>query len=58
MVRSWTGNSAKLADCIRYIADHGLEVDKLFTDRWTFDQAEEAYKSFDKQAGGKGVFIN
>lgn len=58
IVGSWTVNSAKLADCIRFVADHGLEVDKLFTDRWTFDQADEAYKAFDKQAAGKGVFLN
>ena len=58
IVGSWTINSADQGDCVRFIADHGLEVDKLFTDRWTLDQAEEAYKSFDKQAGGKGVFIN
>ena len=57
IVGSWTVNSAKLADCIRFVADHGLEVDKLFTDRWTLDQAEEAYKAFDKQAAGKGVFV-
>lgn len=58
IVGSWTVNSAKLADCIRFVADNGLAVDKLFTDRWTFDQAEEAYTSFDKQAAGKGVFLN
>ena len=58
IVGSWTVNSSKLADCIRFIADHGLEVDRLFTDRWTFTQAEEAYRSFDKQAAGKGVFVN
>lgn len=58
IVGSWTVNSAKLADCIRFIADHGLEVDRLFTDTWTFEQAEEAYKAFDKQASGKGVFLN
>lgn len=58
IVGSWTVNSAKLADCIRFIADHGLEVDKLFTDVWKFEQAEEAYKAFDKQASGKGVFLN
>ena len=55
---SWTINSAAQADCVRFIADHGLEVDKLFTDRWTLDQAEEAYTAFDKQAAGKGVFVN
>ena len=58
IVGSWTINSADQGDCVRFIADHGLDVDKLFTDRWTLDQAEEAYKSFDKQAAGKGVFIN
>ena len=58
IVGSWTVNSAKLADCIRFIADHGLEVDKLFTDRWTLDQADEAYTAFDKQAACKGVFLN
>ena len=55
---SWTVNSADQSACVRFIADHGLEVDKLFTDRWTFDQADAAYKAFDKQAAGKGVFVN
>ena len=58
IVGSWTVNSAKLADCIRFVADRGLEVDRLFTDRYTFDQADEAYQAFDKQAAGKGVFVN
>ena len=39
------------------LADHGLDVDKLFTDRWELGQAEEAYRLFDGQAGGKGVFL-
>ena len=58
IVGSWTLSSAALVDCVRFIADHGIEVDKLFTDRWKLDEAEEAYKAFDKQAGGKGVFVN
>jgi hypothetical protein len=32
-------------------------VDALFTNRWTLDQADEAYKLFDKQSDGKGVFL-
>jgi threonine dehydrogenase-like Zn-dependent dehydrogenase len=32
-------------------------VDKLFTHRWTLDKADEAYKLFDKQSDGKGVFL-
>lgn len=58
IVGSWTVNSADMADCVRFVADHGVEVDELFTDSWTFDQAKEAYQSFDKQASGKGVFLN
>ena len=58
IVGSWTINSADQSDCVRFIADHGVAVDNLFTDQWRLDQAEEAYRSFDKQAAGKGVFIN
>ena len=54
---SWTTSSTGLADCARFIADRGLPVDDLFTDRWTLDQAEEAYRVFDAQASGKAVFI-
>ena len=58
IVGSWTVNSADMGDCVRFVADHGVEVDELFTDTWTLDQAREAYESFDKQASGKGVFLN
>ena len=30
---------------------------RLFTHRWKLDQAEEAYKLFDTQTTGKGVFL-
>jgi hypothetical protein len=29
----------------------------LFTHRWRLDQAEEAYRVFDRQTSGKGVFL-
>ena len=32
------------------------QVDKLFTDHWKLEQAEQAYRLFDGQAGGKGVW--
>lgn len=57
VIGSYTTSITGMKDCARFIADHGVEVDRLFTDKWTLDQAEEAYKSFDKQAGGKGVFV-
>ena len=55
---SWTFTAAGQADCTRFVATHGVEVDELFTDRWRLDQAEEAYRVFDSQAGGKAVFIS
>lgn len=57
IVGSWTVNSADMADCVRFVADHGVDVDALFTDEWRLEQAKEAYESFDKQASGKGVFL-
>ena len=54
---SWTTSSTGLADCARFIADRGLPVDELFTDRWTLEQAAEAYRVFDQQAAGKAVFV-
>ena len=44
------------ADCARYVVERGLDIDGLFTDRWTLDQAGEAYRLFDAQATGKGWF--
>lgn len=57
IVGSWTFSKVGQADCAAFIADHGLAVDRLFTDRWRLEQAEEAYRDFDRQAGGKAVFV-
>ena len=34
-----------------------IDVEHLFTDRWQLPQAEEAYRVFDQQTSGKGVFL-
>ncbi len=57
IVGSWTTSNVGQAECARFIADRGLPVDNLFTDRWTLDQADEAYRVFDAQASGKAVFL-
>lgn len=44
-------------ECAEFIVERGLNVDRLFTDRWHLDQAEQAYKHFDQQSSGKGVFV-
>ena len=55
LIGSWTFSSVGQAECARYIADRRIDVDRLFTHRWTLDQAEEAYRLFDRQSDGKGV---
>ena len=57
IIGSYTFSEVGMKNCAHFIADHGVEVDRLFTDHWKLDQAAEAYAAFDKQAGGKGVFI-
>lgn len=54
---SWTFSITGMRECAWFIADHGVAVDDIFSDRWSLDQAETAYREFDKQAGGKGVFL-
>jgi threonine dehydrogenase-like Zn-dependent dehydrogenase len=55
LIGSWTFSTIGQADCARFVADRGLDLDRLFTDRWLLDQAEEAYRLFDQQRSGKGV---
>ncbi len=55
LMGSWTFSTVGQADCARYIADRGIDIDRLFTHHWKLDQAEEAYKLFDAQTSGKGV---
>lgn len=57
IIGSYTFSEVGMKDCAYFIADHGVEVDRLFSDQWALDDAEKAYSEFDKQAGGKGVFV-
>jgi threonine dehydrogenase-like Zn-dependent dehydrogenase len=57
IVASWTFSTVGQADCARFVADRNIPVDRLFTHRFTLDQAEEAYRLFDTQTTGKGVFV-
>jgi threonine dehydrogenase-like Zn-dependent dehydrogenase len=56
-VGSWTFSKNGQADCAEFIADRKIDVDALFTHEFTLDQAEDAYKLFDSQTTGKGVFL-
>ncbi|MFZ1920407.1 MAG: zinc-binding dehydrogenase [Xanthobacteraceae bacterium] len=57
IVGSWTFSTTGQADCARFVADHKIDVDRLFTERWQLVQADEAYRLFDQQTSGKGVFV-
>ncbi len=57
VIGSWTFSSVIQAECARFVADRKIDVDRLFTQRWALDQADEAYRLFDTQTTGKGVFL-
>lgn len=57
VIGSYTFSEVGMKDCAHFIASRGIDVDKLFTDRWSLDQADVAYRAFDAQSGGKGVFL-
>ena len=56
IIGSWTFSSVGQADCARYVADRGIDIEQPFTHRFELDQASEAYELFDQQTTGKGVF--
>jgi threonine dehydrogenase-like Zn-dependent dehydrogenase len=56
LIGSYTFSDVGQSDCARFIADHKVDADLVFTDRWSIGDAEQAYVEFDKQAGGKAVF--
>jgi threonine dehydrogenase-like Zn-dependent dehydrogenase len=55
VIGSWTFSTVGQEDCARYVADRGIDLDRLFTHRWKLGEAEEAYRVFDRQSDGKGV---
>jgi threonine dehydrogenase-like Zn-dependent dehydrogenase len=54
---SWTFSTTGQADCVRFVEERGIKVDRLFTHRWNLAQAAEAYRLFDAQTAGKSVFL-
>jgi threonine dehydrogenase-like Zn-dependent dehydrogenase len=58
LIGSWTFSIVGQAECARFVADRKIDVDALFTHRWPLAEADEAYRLFDKQTAGKGVFVD
>jgi threonine dehydrogenase-like Zn-dependent dehydrogenase len=57
LVGCWTFSIQGQAECAEFIADRNIAVANLFTHRWRLEQAEDAYRLFDAQTTGKGVFL-
>lgn len=57
IVTSWTMSIQAQKACADFVVERGIDLDALFTDHWALDQADEAYRNFNRQTGGKGVFI-
>jgi threonine dehydrogenase-like Zn-dependent dehydrogenase len=54
---SWTFSAVGQEECARFIAGRKIPLGKLLTHRFRLEQADEAYKLFDTQTTGKGVFV-
>jgi threonine dehydrogenase-like Zn-dependent dehydrogenase len=54
---SWTFSATGQEECARFVAARRLPLGRLITHRFRLEQAEEAYRLFDTQTTGKGVFL-
>ncbi|MCI0547713.1 MAG: zinc-binding dehydrogenase [Candidatus Rokubacteria bacterium] len=54
---SWTFSTVGQEECARFIADRKIPLAKLLTHRFKLEDAPAAYKLFDTQTTGKGVFL-
>jgi threonine dehydrogenase-like Zn-dependent dehydrogenase len=57
LMGSWTFSAMGMAECARFIDDNDIDLERIFSHRWKLEQADEAYRSFDTQTTGKGVFL-
>ncbi len=57
LIGSWTFSAVGQSDCARFVVDRKIPLERIFSHRWSLDQAEEAYRLFDTQTTGKGVFV-
>ena len=57
LVGSWTFSAMGMLECARFIADKRIALERIFSHRWKLEQADAAYRSFDTQTTGKGVFL-
>jgi threonine dehydrogenase-like Zn-dependent dehydrogenase len=57
LIGSWTFSAMGMQECAEFIASKRIPLERIFSDRWRLEQAAEAYRKFDTQTTGKGVFL-
>lgn len=57
ILTSWTMSRQGQRACADFVVERGIDLDSIFTHRWNFDQAADAYELFNRQSSGKGVFL-
>lgn len=57
VMTSWSMSTVQQLACADFVARKGIPVDRLFSHRWSLDQATDAYADFDTQTSGKAVFL-
>ena len=54
---SWTFSVTILAQCMRFVVDRRVPLDRLITRRYALDQAAQAFSEFEAGSVGKSVFV-
>ena len=57
LIGSWTFSATGMQECAEFIAKQRIPLERIFSHRWRLEQADEAYRTFDTQSTGKGVFL-
>ena len=57
LLASWTFSTVGQEECARFVVKRQIPLQRLLTHRFTLDQAADAYRLFDTQTTGKGVFV-
>lgn len=57
LIGSWTFSKSGQAECAGFVCERNLDIDALFSHEFSLDDAAEAYRLFDGQGMGKGVFL-
>jgi threonine dehydrogenase-like Zn-dependent dehydrogenase len=57
LMGSWTFSKAGQDACARFVAERKVPLGKIVTHRFSLEEADEAYRLFDRQTMGKGMIV-